>query len=237
MSALTVVETDLACEREKRRVTTRQSPTTDTHRFGCGFDLMTALTRGVSYPGTTATTDPRRRRRDANATTRTKNISFASRVASIRVASRPIARATSVPSSSLIIAHHRARGARYAATHPSPRTARATRFTRARARGRIERIETRTWTLVALKAATRPTKEEARSADIIVVSECAGMTIESIARAGSIAPRTTSCGLVLVLYTQTGISYPRLWASRGVFVRACVVSISTEIGWGSRGTH
>jgi len=38
--------------------------------------------------------------------------------------------------------------------------------------------------LVALKAATRPTKEEARSADIVVVTECAGMTIESIARAG-----------------------------------------------------
>ena len=201
---MTVVETDLACEREKRRVTTRQSPTTDTHRFGCGFDL-TALTRGVSYPGTTATTDPRRRRRDddddATRPRRRERKTFHSRRASPRFASRPIARATSVPSSSLIIAHHRARGARYAATHPSPRTARATRFTPARARGRIERIETRTWTLVALKAATRPTKEEARSADIIVVSECAGMTLESIARAGSIAPRTTSCGLVLVLYT------------------------------------
>jgi len=35
--------------------------------------------------------------------------------------------------------------------------------------------EKRTWTLVALKAATRPTKEEARSADIVVF-ECAGMT-------------------------------------------------------------
>ena len=79
---------------------------------------------------------------------------------------------------------------------------------RASRRSRAVRDETfhekkRTWTLVALKAATRPTKEEARSADIIVVSECAGMTIESIARAGSIASRTTSCGLVLVLYTQT----------------------------------
>jgi len=33
----------------------------------------------------------------------------------------------------------------------------------------------RTWTLVALNAATRPTKEEARSADILVISvmECA----------------------------------------------------------------
>ena len=137
---------------------------------------MTALTRGVSYPGTTATTDPRRRRRDddddATRTRRRERKTFHSRRASPRFASRPIARATSVPSSSLIIAHHRARGARYAATHPSPRTARATRFTPARARGRIERIETRTWTLVALKAATRPTKEEARSADIIVVSEC-----------------------------------------------------------------
>ena len=238
MSALTVVETDLACEREKQRVTTRQSPTTDTHRFGfgCGFDL-TARTRGVSYPGTTATTDPRRRRRDdddddANATTRTKT--FHSHRASPRVASRPIARATSVPSSSSLII---ARGARYAATHPSPRTARATRFPpRARedASNASTRIDTRTWTLVALKAATRPTKEEARSADIVrchrvcwnddrvdrsIEVECFGFVW--------CRTRTHRRGFRVLVYERLV----------GYSIRACVASNSTDIGWGSRGTH
>ena len=65
---------------------------------------------------------------------------------------------------------------------------------RASRRSRAVRDETiyekRTWTLVALKAATRPTKEEARSADIVSVL---GMTIESIARAGS-RRETKPCG-------------------------------------------
>ena len=170
MSALTVVETDLACEREKRRVTTRQSPTTDTHRFGCGFD-STALDAGRIVSANDrddrpATTTRRREPDDAN-----ENISFASRVASPRVASH---RARDERSIIIIINHHRALGARYAATHPSPRTARATRFAphaREDASNASTRIETRTWTLVALKAATRPTKEEARSADIVSVLE------------------------------------------------------------------
>ncbi len=172
------------------------------------MDLIARSTRGVSYPRTTATTDPRRRRDDDDATTTTRrrepddaneNISFASRVAAHRVASHR----ARVERSIIIINNHRARGARYAATHPSPRTARATRFApRARedASNASTRIETRTWTLVALKAATRPTKEEARSADIVSVL---GMTIESIARAGSIESSRDAKQNRVVRYLRT----------------------------------
>ena len=54
-----------------------------------------------------------------------------------------------------------------ARSFPLATTARASRRSRA---VRDETIyEKRTWTLVALKAATRPTKEEARRADIVLV--------------------------------------------------------------------
>ncbi len=175
MSALTVVETDLACEREKRRVTTRQSPTTDTHRFGCGFD-STALDAGRIVSATDrddrpATTTRRREPDDANPTTRTKT--FDSRRASPRIASRPIARASSVPSSSNHIIIARAGRDTPRRIHPlEPRARRDSPRARARdASNASTRIETRTWTLVALKAATRPTKEEARSTDIGSVLE------------------------------------------------------------------
>ena len=45
----------------------------------------------------------------------------------------------------------------------------------------------RTWTLVALNAATRPTKEEARSADILVISVRAGV------RTGGRSSREEAC--------------------------------------------
>ena len=182
---------------------------------------------------TTTTTTTRRERDDAN---EKHFIRVARRLDSRRVASHRARHERSI-----IITHHRsssrARGAiRRDTSIPSNRARDAIH---PRARARTHRTHRNTHLdlgrLEGGDAADEGGSEERGHYRSLRV--CWNDDRVAIARAGSIAPRTTSCGLVLVLYTQTGISYPRLWASRGVFVRACVVSISTEIGWGSRGTH
>ena len=164
MSALTVVETDLACDRAKNH--SRQSLG---HPIGRSVAPGKISPKTVSYPRihrARVSTPPRALAAPA-APAAPANDAKHSHSLVYPPPARPSARQRAPTR-----AHARAREIRYESapdTHPRratpPRRAARPRVARA-----LEKI--RTWILVALKAATRPTKEEARRADIVEMCVC-----------------------------------------------------------------
>ena len=114
--------------------------------------------------------------------------------------------------------HHRSR-------RPTARRARADDD---EATIRIADKYTRTWTLVALKAATRPTKEEARSADIVSslrVLECRRDRIDRSDRSDRSRVRVLCTSLLGVRFLEYDVvSCDRRRGASMAFVRVqCVV--------------
>ena len=155
MSALTVVETDLAYDSRKDTVHTRQSPRIRIH-IDRSIDPASSATAD-------ATTAPRARIQRDRIFIHTYPTPHGERRAVARRAPRAI----------------RASREDTRARYPHRDDDRATTIARRPPRARAMRRDAthkyrRTWILVALKAATRETKEDARSADI-VRGACAGM--------------------------------------------------------------
>jgi len=93
---------------------------------------------------------------------------------------------------------------------------------------RIVDAYARTWTLVALKAATRPTKEEARSADIVSslrVLECRRDRLDRLDRLDRARGRVLCTSLLGVRFLEYDVvSYDRRQGASMAFVRVqCVV--------------
>ena len=93
---------------------------------------------------------------------------------------------------------------------------------------RIVDARARTWTLVALKAATRPTKEEARSADIVSsvrVLECRRDRLDRLDRLDRARGWVLCTSLLGVRFLEYDVvSYDRRQGASMAFVRVqCVV--------------